>query len=353
MGDERENVLGVKELAVLDLVGDDLKKVEQKMRSMGEGAYEPLAQAFLQLLGSGGKRLRPALALAAYNLLRWPAQAAESGLLGGEESDRVIALAAAVETLHNATLVHDDLIDNALVRRGSTTLNAVWDKGATVLAGDYLFARAAGFAAETGNIRVVELFADTLRIICEGELRQHFSSRQWEQPRDSYYVRIFAKTASLFASATRSGAILAGASQAEEEALYEYGRTLGMAFQIVDDILDYTGDEFAMGKPVGSDLRQGIVTLPFFYYLQAHPKPAQVISKLTGWSSSAYAADGGNAASVDEVVTQVRASEAISQALAEARDFAGQAKASLALFPGSPIRQALQELPEFVVSRHL
>jgi geranylgeranyl pyrophosphate synthase len=349
----RENVLGVKELAILDLVGDNLQKVEQKMRLMGEGAYEPLAQAFLQLLGSGGKRLRPALALAAYDLLPRPVQGAKSRDLAGEELDKVIALAAAVETLHNATLVHDDLIDNALVRRGSTTLNAVWDKGATVLAGDYLFARAAGFAAETGNIRVVELFADTLRIICEGELRQHFSSRQWEQPRDSYYVRIFAKTASLFASATRSGAILAGASQAQEEALYDYGRTLGMAFQIVDDILDYTGDESTMGKPVGSDLRQGIVTLPFFYYLQAHPNPAQVISMLTGSSASTYAAVGGNAASVDKVVAQVRASDAISQALSEARGLAGQAKASLALFPASPIREALQELPEFVVSRRL
>ena len=171
-------------------------------------------------------------------------------------------MAAAVETLHNATLVHDDLIDNALVRRGMTTLNAVWNKGATVLAGDYLFARAAGFAAETENVRVVQLFAETLRIICEGELRQLFSARQWRQAKEDYYPRIFAKTASLFASATRSGAILGGASPEQEQALYDYGHHLGMAFQIVDDILDYSGDEATLGKPVGGDLRQGIVTLP-------------------------------------------------------------------------------------------
>jgi geranylgeranyl pyrophosphate synthase len=337
--------LHVTELAILKLVGDDLQKVEHKMRSMGEGAYGPLAQAFLHLLGSGGKRLRPALALAAYDLF--------TGAMSAAEQDKVIAMAAAVETLHNATLVHDDLIDNALVRRGSTTLNAVWDKGATVLAGDYLFARAAGFAAETENIRVVQLFADTLRIICEGELRQNFSSRQWEQPLDSYYVRIFAKTASLFASATRSGAILAGASGAEEEALYDYGRALGMAFQIVDDVLDYTGDESSMGKPVGSDLRQGIVTLPFFYYLQAHPNPAQVVTGLSGALPASGARGGGGVARVDEVVAQVRASDAISRALAEARGFAGQAKACLAPFPVSPIREALLELPEFVVSRRV
>jgi geranylgeranyl pyrophosphate synthase len=337
--------LHVTELAILELVGSDLQKVERKMRSMGEGAYGPLAHAFLHLLGSGGKRLRPALALAAYDLF--------VGSVPAAEQDKVIALAAAVETLHNATLVHDDLIDNALLRRGSTTLNAVWDKGATVLAGDYLFARAAGFAAETENIRVVQLFADTLRIICEGELRQNFSSRQWEQPLDSYYVRIFSKTASLFASATRSGAILAGASVAEEEALYDYGRSLGMAFQIVDDILDYSGDESSMGKPVGSDLRQGIVTLPFFYYLQAHPNPAQVVTRLTGSSTGNHAVSDGSAADVDEIVAQVRASDAISRALGEARGFASQANACLARFPASSAREALQELAEFVVSRHV
>jgi geranylgeranyl pyrophosphate synthase len=342
----RESTPHVKELAILELVGDDLQKVELKMRSMGEGAYGPLAQAFLQLLGSGGKRLRPALALAAYDLIRAP--------VSGEVQNRAISLAAAVETLHNATLVHDDLIDNALMRRGSTTLNAVWDKGATVLAGDYLFARAAGFAAETGDVRVVQLFADTLRVICEGELRQHFSSRQWEQPKDSYYARIFAKTASLFASATRSGAILAGASEAEENALCDYGRFVGMAFQIVDDVLDYTGDESVMGKPAGSDLRQGIVTLPFFYFVQSHPNPAEVIAGLVG-SSQPTARDSanGNGVGVDEIVAQVRASDAISQALAEAREFAGQARASLTLFPPSPILDALQELAEFIVARHV
>src|SRR5512136_2249795 len=162
-------------LVILELVHDDLQRVEQKMRAMGAGAYGPLAEAFLHLLGSGGKRLRPALALAAYRFF------AESA------SEKAIALAAAVETLHNATLVHDDLIDGALLRRGSTTLNAIWSRGATVLAGDYLFARSAGFAAETENVRVVQLFAETLRIICDGELRQMFTSRQWDLPKDNYY----------------------------------------------------------------------------------------------------------------------------------------------------------------------
>ncbi len=322
------------DVTLLDLVRDDLCRVEDKMRSIGDGAYAPLAEAFLALLGSGGKRLRPALALAAYGFFAEPA------------SDKAVAVAAAIETLHNATLVHDDLIDNALVRRGSTTLNAVWNKGATVLAGDYLFPRAAGFAAETQNVRVVQLFADTLRIIVEGELRQLFSSRQWRQSQDAYYTRIFAKTASLFAAATRSGAILGGASSEQEQALCDYGHHLGMAFQIVDDILDYSGDEGTLGKPVGGDLRQGIVTLPFFYYLQSHADPERVIAKLEE-------GDNGKGNDVAEVISAVRASDAISLALAEARAFADQAKADLNCLPVGPFQVSLRELADFAVERRV
>jgi geranylgeranyl pyrophosphate synthase len=324
----------IKELTILDLVRDDLTRVEDKMRSVSDSAYAPLAEAFLQLISSGGKRLRPALALAGY------------GLFKPQSDDRAIALAAAVETLHNATLVHDDLIDGALLRRGNTTLNAVWDKGATVLAGDYLFARAAGFAAETSDVRVVQLFADTLRIICEGELRQHFSSRQWLQRKESYYSRIFAKTASLFASATSSAAILAGATPEQEQALYEYGRHLGMAFQIVDDVLDYAGDESQLGKPVGGDLRQGIVTLPFFYYAQTQDDPTALAGRLD-------AAVKQNGSEMSTIIAEVRTSGAIQRALAEAQDLAETAKADLASLPRNTFWQALIELPDFVVARHV
>lgn len=323
----------IKEVTLLSLVQADLERVEQKMRGIAQGAYAPLAEAFLQLLGSGGKRLRPALALAAHNLLVQPA------------SDKAIAVAAAVEMLHNATLVHDDLIDNALVRRGMTTLNAQWNKGATVLAGDYLFARAAGFAAETENVPVIQLFADTLRIIVEGELRQLFSSRQWDQPQSAYYPRIFAKTASLFASATKSGAVLAGATETQVQALYDYGKDLGMAFQIVDDILDYTGEESTLGKPVGGDLRQGIVTLPFFYFLQNHANPARVLAALDNGGSSSE--------SVGDIIAQVRKSDAMRQAAAEAQDFASKAKSHLVVFSEGPYRSAMEELADFVVSRHV
>lgn len=330
-----------KDVTLLDLVKRDLHRVEEKMRAIGAGAYAPLAEAFLQLLSSGGKRIRPALAIAAHRLF------------ADQSSDKVIAMAAAVETLHNATLVHDDLIDNALIRRGNTTLNAVWNKGATVLAGDYLFARAAIFAAETENVPVVQLFSDTLRIIVEGELRQLFSSRQWDQPQDAYYPRIFAKTASLFAAATRSGAILGGAPPEQEQALYDYGKDLGMAFQIVDDLLDYAGDEATLGKPVGGDLRQGIVTLPFFYFLQASPHPEQIIAKLEQQVTRNGVNSSGEQDPVSEIVAQVRASDAMRRASAEARDFTERAKAALTIFPDSAYRRALLELADFTVARHV
>ncbi len=319
-----------KDVSLLALVRDDLTRVEAKMHSIADNAYGPLAEAFVALLGSGGKRLRPALALGAY------------GFYADRASENAVAVAAAVETLHTATLVHDDLIDEALVRRGNTTLNAVWTKGATVLAGDYIFARAAGFAAETGDVRVVQLFAETLRTIVEGELRQLFSARQWDQPKQAYYPRIFAKTASLFASATRSGAILGGASAEQEQALHDYGHHFGMAFQIVDDVLDYAGKESTLGKPVGGDLRGGIVTLPFFYYLQAQPDPAQVIARLEA-----------GAESIAEVVAAVRTSDAIPHAMREAREFADQAKADLSKLPASVYRDALAELAESTLARRI
>ena len=317
-------------LTLLEMVHADLGRVEAKMRSIGAGAYQPLAEAFFNLLSSGGKRLRPALAFAAF------------GFFHESASERAVAMASAIEMLHTATLVHDDLIDGALVRRGVTTLNSVWNKGATVLAGDYLFARAAGFAAETENVRVIQLFAETLRVICEGELRQLLSSRQWRQPQETYYQRIFAKTASLFAAATQSGAILAGAPPEQEQALYDFGHHLGMAFQIVDDVLDYSGDEAKLGKPVGGDLRQGIVTLPLFHFLRTHPGPDAVIAAL----------DGGESDAIAEVVNRVRTSEAIEQAMVEARDFTARAKAVLARLPSSPFQAALAELADYGLARH-
>jgi geranylgeranyl pyrophosphate synthase len=317
---------------VLTLVADDLARVEAKMRGTEAGMLPDLAEAFLALIASGGKRLRPALALMAARFFP-------------HGREQAIALAAAVETLHTATLVHDDVIDNALIRRGSPTLNAVWTSGATVLAGDYLFARAAGFAAETGHIGVIQLFARTLGIICEGELRQLSALRRWDQPREAYYARIYAKTASLFAAATEGGALLGTSDETTVSGLRDYGHYLGMAFQIIDDILDFTSTEAVLGKPAGSDLRQGTVTLPVFYYMQDLPEPATVQRQL----EEAWQANGTR---MSALVSQIAESPAINLAYGEAASFVAQAKAALDPLPDDENRAALVELADMTLVRH-
>ena len=330
--------------AALALVASDLAAVEAKMRSNEQGIFPPLAEAFLSLITSGGKRLRPMLALLATRLF-------------APLSNPAIALAAAVETLHTATLVHDDVIDNALIRRGSPTLNASWTSGATVLAGDYLFARAAAFAAETGSVRVITLFANTLRVICEGELRQLAARYRWDQPKDAYYERIYAKTASLFAAATEGGAALGAArgvrgqgragvaAEDDIQRLRDYGYNLGMAFQIIDDILDFTSTDAALGKPAGSDLRQGTITLPVFYFMQESADRRARLDQMEDW-----AAADGHAATLD-LVAQIAQSSAIVRAYDEAASFIAQAVAGLQPLPESAARTALLELAASTLER--
>jgi geranylgeranyl pyrophosphate synthase len=324
---EREKALEI--IPIFELIRDDLERVERKMREVSSIEYEPLRAALDYLLGSGGKRLRPALVVLSSKF--YPADA-----------EKVTSLAAAVETLHTATLIHDDLIDNALLRRGNPTLNALWNSAATVLAGDYLFARAADFAAETKSVRVVSIFAQTLMTICGGELRQIFSSDEGHLARDYYYQRIYSKTASLFAASTETGAILSGAPEPEVQALRDYGYNLGMAFQIVDDILDFTGDEGELGKPIGSDLRQGIITLPTIYFLEAHPEDKVVARVLSRGKSD------------DEIwaaVEMIKGSGAIESSLAEAKDFAARSRDALSILPRNEYRQAMLDLTDFVIER--
>jgi len=317
---------------ILATVQDELIGVEAKLSQVSEQAYEPLALALQALLDSGGKRLRPALTILAS---RFGSESAE---------EAVFAAAAGVEMLHTATLVHDDLIDDSRTRRGNPTLNAAWNLGGTVLAGDYIFAQSAAFFAETRNPRVISLFAETLKTICDGELRQIFSHLDWTQPEKEYYSRIYSKTASLFAASAESGAVLGGAQEAEVSALREYGRCLGMAFQVIDDVLDFTGSEGVMGKPVGSDLRQGILTLPVFYFMQQHPGERERLRSLV----EKHAATG-----VAEAVDMIRQSDAIGAARDQARQFMALAIAALDSLAAVAPRQTLHELADFVCTRHL
>ncbi len=313
------------------LIQDEIQQVEERMLLQSNGHHPELGAALKHLLFSGGKRMRPAVALLT------------GGMLGAEK-DRLITLGAAIEMLHTATLVHDDLIDGALLRRGIATLNAQWSPAATVLTGDFIFARAAKLAAETDSIRVMQLFSETLATIVNGELTQMFSSSDIASL-DNYYQRIYAKTASLFEVTTTAAAIL---SQVEEDAVEEarcFGFEIGMAFQIVDDILDFTGKQATVGKPVASDLRQGLITLPAIYYLEMHPEDPEIASILEGHF---YSDDR-----MDNLVESICNSGAIEESMNKARQHVDAALNILRLQPDCPERNALEDLTLYIVDRRM
>ena len=233
------------------------------------GKYFPeLAAALKHLLASGGKRIRPSITLL-------------MGTMFGADEDKLISLSASIELLHTATLVHDDLIDGALLRRGNPTLNSHWTPAATVLTGDYIFAQAALFGAEIESTKVMDLFAETLSIIVNGEISQLFD-RDSIPTRDDYYHRIYEKTGSLFALSAKAAALISPVDRKYLEPAFVYGKEIGKAFQIVDDILDFTGDQVRVGKPLGSDLRQGVPTLPVIFYQEQNPKDMELMKCLQG-----------------------------------------------------------------------
>ena len=320
----------MKTLALFDPIRDDLERVEHKMRQAIQTEHEQLTEVLQYLLSNGGKRIRPALVLL-------------SSRFHPADEDQVTALAAAVEILHTATLVHDDLIDGSLLRRGWPTLNAFWSPEATILTGDYLFSRAASLAAETQNPRVVTIFSSTLAIICWGELRQLFSGQGNLPTVTEYYQRISSKTASLFAASTEAGAVLSNAPEAEIQALRDYGHNLGMAFQIIDDVLDFMGDEAQMGKPAGNDLLRGIITLPTLHFLSQGNNSEAVLQVLNGTQQDGTA--------VRAAVEVICASGAIEATIAEARQFSRRGQEALEMLPASPYRQILLDLADFVVER--
>ncbi len=319
----------MKHLPFLDLIRNDLERVEAILRERPPEQHEAVGVAVDHLIGGGGKRLRPALVLL-------------SSRLCGADPDRAVLAAAAAEMLHTATLVHDDLIDGSLVRRGTETLNARWTPGATVLTGDYVFARAAYLVSLTDNVLLMRRFAETLMVICNGEIRQMFDGRRGEGTRREYEQRIYAKTASLIALSAEAGAILAEADDAMREALRTYGEQLGLAFQIVDDVLDFVADEETLGKPVGSDLRQGLVTLPLLLFLEEAPDHSAVRRALEPSHSEE---------ALREAVRVIASSEAVERALGVAREYTDRAKEALAAFADGPYRRALLDLADFTVRR--
>jgi len=311
-------------------VQDQLQFVEQRIREQSGDEHHPdLRSALEHLLAAGGKRIRPTLGLLVGNML-------------GAPEEKLITLGASVELLHTATLVHDDLIDGALLRRGMPTLNARWSPAATVLTGDFLFARAAKLAAETDYLPLMKLFSETLATIVNGELTQMFSARGVIS-RNNYYNRIYAKTASLFEMSALAAAMVATDDEDMRESMRTFGYEVGMAFQIVDDILDFTGDPSTVGKPIGSDLLNGLVTLPAIYYAETNPNNMDVISLPDGgWKDTER---------VQRLVNAIRRSPAIEQSMDEARQAVFRALNALEESPNCPEREALENLAKFIVDR--
>jgi geranylgeranyl pyrophosphate synthase len=315
----------------LSPVQAQLQLVEARLHAQADDRHPDLHAAFEQILAAGGKRIRPSLGLLVGDML-------------GAPEDKLVTLSAAVELLHTATLVHDDLIDGALLRRGMPTLNARWSPAATVLTGDFLFARAAKLAAETDHLQLMNAFAETLAVIVNGELTQMFSSRGVIN-RENYYNRIYAKTASLFEMTSRSSALLSPADTATIELMRKFGYETGLAFQIVDDILDFTGEQATMGKPIGYDLLNGLVTLPAIYYAEANPKDEDIKSLSDGgW---------GNQDRMARLVKSIRKTDAVKMAMSEARQHVELALKMLEGFEFSPEREALENLARYIIDRNV
>ena len=310
---------------------DGIKEVEQLMRSQAGNDHHPDLRAALEhLLLAGGKRVRPTIVFLVGNLLDAP-------------HEKLVILGAAVEMLHTATLVHDDLIDGSLLRRGIPTLNARWSPAATVLTGDFLFGRAAKLAAETDYLPLMKLFAETLTVIVNGELTQMFAAKGIIE-RKNYYSRIYAKTASLFEMSSLAAAMIGTEDETLRASMKTYGYEVGMAFQIMDDVLDFTGEQATIGKPVGSDLLNGLVTLPAIYYAESHPDNAEV--KLL--------ADGGwgNTDRMELLVKSIQTSNAIRHATEEAVEHVEKALEAIKPFKAAAEYESLAGLARYIVDRN-
>ena len=311
-------------------VQEELRAVEALMRSQADGCHPDLAAALNLLINAGGKRIRPALTILA-------------GKMFGAQTEKLISLAAAIEMLHTATLVHDDLIDGSLLRRGMPTLNSKWSPGATVLTGDFMFSRAAKMAADTDSVPVMKLFSNTLTTIVNGEIAQLLGSR-CKADRAAYDKRIYAKTASLFETSACSAALVSEVDPEKTEAMRRFGYEIGMAFQIVDDILDYTGEQATIGKPVGSDLRQGIVTLPALIYAENHPGDPLAAALTEGKCL--------DDSQITSLVNAIREGGAIHKSHEIATAYVEQGLANLRKIPPAPERYALEDLAAYIVERN-
>ncbi|CAD5378885.1 octaprenyl diphosphate synthase [Pseudomonas sp. OF001] len=312
------------------VVADDFTAVDGIIRRQLASRVPLVEKIGDYITSAGGKRLRPLLVLLAGNAL-------------GARGERLELLAATIEFLHTATLLHDDVVDKSGMRRGRSTANALWGNAPSVLVGDFLYARSFEMLVELGELPVMQVLANATRVIAEGEVLQLSKIRDASTTEEIYMEVIRGKTAMLFEASTHSAALLAGASAAQVDALRTFGDALGVAFQLVDDLLDYRGDAATLGKNVGDDLAEGKPTLPLIHTMRAgSPEQAALVRK---------AIQQGGIEDLESIRAAVEAAGALDYTAQKARDYAARAIASLDVLPASEYRDALVELTEFAVAR--
>ena len=317
---------------LLALVASDMNGVNAVILERMQSKVALIPELAGHLIAGGGKRMRPMLTLACGSLLGYP-------------GTRHHKLAAAVEFIHTATLLHDDVVDGSGMRRGKRTANLIWGNPASVLVGDFLFSRAFELMVEDGSLKVLRILSHASAVIAEGEVEQLTAQRQIDTGEDHYLEIISAKTAALFAAACRVSPVVAEASEDAEVALECYGRNLGIAFQLSDDVIDYASDAETMGKGVGDDFRDGKMTLPV---ILAYARGSE--SDRSFWRS----AIGGDRISDDdlaEAISLLKATDALADTVERARQYGRRAVDALAMFPASKAKAALVEAAEFAVAR--
>lgn len=315
-----------------DALADDMVAVNALIRSRMASEHAPrIPEVTAHLVEAGGKRLRPMLTLAAARMC-------------GYEGDNHVKLAATVEFIHTATLLHDDVVDESEKRRGRPTANLLWDNKSSVLVGDYLFARSFQLMTETNNIRVLRILSDAAATIAEGEVLQITAAQDLRTTEAIYLQVVRGKTAALFSAATEVGGVIADMDDAQVKALFDYGDALGIAFQIVDDLLDYWGSD-ATGKNVGDDFRERKLTLPVIKAVALGDEEERAFWKRT--IEKGRQEDGD----LEHAIALLNRHGTLEATRAEANAWIAKARAALATLPEHPIRDMLDDLADYVVAR--
>ena len=317
---------------VFETMAHDLKMVDARLEAAATIDFPMVSTLIRDIVMVGGKRMRPLLLLLAARSYSY-------------DLDRAVTAAAGVELLHTASLVHDDSIDRAALRRGQPTLNNQLSSGAVILIGDYLFAQSAILAAATNDTRVVTIFATSLAEICDGQIRETLDAHRINQNQADYERRIYGKTAALFAGAAEMGAVIGQASESEIANLRAFGTDLGMAFQIMDDILDLREGTQVLGKPAGNDIRQGVVTLPTMMYAEQASSSRQELLE------QVIAGETTDDHLIDDLIGDIRLSGAIDRAQERALMFASQARERLEIIANAETRGYLNELIDLTLNR--